>query len=82
MSIPCFCKATQNTFHFDAATAWITLPTHGIICNGSLNLSRNLYQLDCKPVTPTVSVATAARDLRSWHLCLGHANHQSMANLY
>jgi hypothetical protein len=82
MSISHFCKATQNTFHFDAATTWITSPTHGVICNGSLNLSRNLYQLDSKPATPTVSVATTARDLPSWHLCLSHANHQSVANLY
>jgi hypothetical protein len=82
MSVSRFCKATQNTFHFDAATTWITSPTHGVICNGSLNVSHNLYQLDCKPVPPTVSVATAACDLRSWHLCLGHANHQSVADLY
>ncbi|KAF7372211.1 Integrase catalytic domain-containing protein [Mycena venus] len=87
LSVLRLCQSQLFTFHFDSTRAWISSPTQGVVCTGSIHPTRNLYQLDCRPIpippAPTASAATAAaRDLRSWHLCFGHANHQSVADLY
>lgn len=88
LSVLRLCQAKKYTFHFDDAAAWITDATENIVCTGSVHPTRNLYRLHCKPLPLSASPATAspaiasARDLRSWHLCMGHTNHQAVADMY
>jgi hypothetical protein len=88
LSVLRLCQSKKYTFHFDDRSAWITDSAQALICTGSVSPTKNLYRLDCHP-TPlaplsanVVDVSPSVRDLRHWHLCLGHANHQAVSDAY
>jgi hypothetical protein len=93
LSVLRICQANKYTFHFDNKSAWITDASTTVICSGSVHPTRNLYRLHTRPISlaPNTSSAVpsytnaasiSARDLRHWHLCLGHAHHQAVADLF
>jgi transposase InsO family protein len=93
LSVLRVCQANNYTFHFDNKSAWITDASTTVVCSGSVHPSRNLYRLHTRPISlaPNVlsvvpsyanTASISARDLRHWHLCLGHAHHQAVADLF
>jgi hypothetical protein len=93
LSVLRICKTSKYTFHFNDRSAWITDPLNSVVCSGSVHPTRNLYRLHAQPIplpqnnTTTIpsyanAASASARDLRHWHLCLGHAHHQAITDMF
>jgi hypothetical protein len=85
MSISRLCQDNLYACHFDATTAWFTDIPGNVVCTGSLQPTRGLYQLQCSPSpNPIFSppIAASAVSIDRLHRCLGHAHHQAVADLF
>jgi hypothetical protein len=85
MSVSRLCRNNSYACRFDATTAWITDVPGNIVCTGSLQPTRGLYELHCSPSTNLVfcpPVAASGVSIDRLHRRLGHAHHQAVADLF